>query len=80
MIQMIKVLREGYVGRIECPDCEALLEYGDIDIQHLKYLDRDKGILEVDHLIFCPQCGKGIDVRTKEYIKIEKMLQNTNYK
>lgn len=37
----------------------------------------DKDIQEVDHLIFCPQCGRGINVRTKEYIKGEKDATNT---
>ena len=66
---MIKILKQGRATeQVECPECEALLQYGDIDIQHLKYLDRDKDILEVDHLIFCPQCGRGINVRAKEYL------------
>jgi hypothetical protein len=75
---MIKILKRGRATeQVECPECEALLQYGDIDIQHLKYLDRDKDILEVDHLVFCPQCGRGINVRAKEYIKGEKDATNT---
>lgn len=66
---MIKILKQGNIGQVECNNCKALLQYGSNDIRHLESLDKDKNILEIDHLIFCPQCGRGINVRAKEYIK-----------
>lgn len=82
---MIKVLREGYVGRIECPDCEALLQYMAKDVrEHVWYDDGDEygniGIETIRNFIVCPCCEKTIWLGEKEYLKGKKDATNAKYK
>lgn len=32
---MIKILKQGNIGQVECGNCKALLQYQDTDVRHI---------------------------------------------
>lgn len=57
---MIKVIKEGVKGQVECDDCKAVLEYERQDIKGIQV-----GINEYDKVINCPCCNNEVSVRYK---------------
>lgn len=57
---MVKVIKEGIKGRVECNECKALLEYTKQDTR-----DIQTGMNEYDRRIDCPCCGKTVSVQHK---------------
>lgn len=34
---MIKILKQGNIGQVECGNCKALLQYQDTDVRHMGF-------------------------------------------
>lgn len=66
---MIKILKQGNIGQIECGNCKALLQYQDTDVRHMGFTIQGEDFCNkyvVRNFIICPQCQKRIDLGTTE--------------
>lgn len=65
---MIKVIKDGRVQQVTCPNCNSILEYTDTDTVR-KYCPREVGAYGIYYTysgwkkaITCPICGKDVIV------------------
>lgn len=55
---MIKILKQGNIGQIECGNCKALLQYQDTDVRHMGFTIQGEDFCNkyvVRNFIICPQ-------------------------